>query len=92
MKEHGKPEVIEAKENEIENLKHYDSYEEVEDIGQERITMRWVITMKEKHDGQKNICKARLVARGFQESEKPPSDSPTALRESIKLFLAISSI
>ena len=52
--------------------------------------MRWVITSKEKQDGQKQAAKAQLVARGFQEAEKPQSNSPTALRESMKLFLAIN--
>ena len=54
--------------------------------------MRWVITVKEKHDGQKKAVKARLVARGFQEPEKPTSDSPTALRESLKMFLSVTAM
>ena len=91
VKEHKRIEVIEAKEKELENLKFYKTFEEVEDTGQEKISMRWVITIKEKHDGQKQACKARLVARGFQELHKRQSDSPTALRESLKLFLAVSA-
>ena len=71
LKEHKRPEVMEAKQKEIENLKHYNTFEEVNDENQERITMRWVITQKEKHDGQKESFKARLVARGFQENTKP---------------------
>ena len=51
--EHKEPEVIEAKEKELENLTKYDVFEEVEDSGQERITSRWVITRKERADGQK---------------------------------------
>ena len=65
---HGMPEVKAAKMNEIRNLKDYDTFEEVPDEGQERLGSRWVVTQKEKHDGQKQACKARLVARGFQES------------------------
>ena len=42
-------------------------------------------------NGQKESFKARLVARGFQENTKPQSDSPTAMRESFKLFLAITA-
>ena len=50
---HKDPEVVEAKEKELENLSKYDVFEEVEDSGQERITSRWVITRKERADGQK---------------------------------------
>ena len=46
---------------------------------------------KEKHNGQKQDCKARLVARGFQESLKPQSDSPTASKESFKMLMAITA-
>ena len=40
--EHKKPEVMEAKDRELENLAKYDVFEEVEDAGQERISSRWV--------------------------------------------------
>ena len=63
------------------NLKHYEVFEKVPDIGQEKIAARWVITEKEKHDGQKVQVKARLVAKGFQEKNKVQSDSPTAHKE-----------
>ena len=79
IKEHKKKEVIEAREKEIQNLFTYDVFEQVEDNGQERIRSRWVITKKEKADGQKTEFKGRLVARGFQEKESPQSNSPTML-------------
>ena len=44
---------------------------------------------KVAHDGQKTKCKVRLVARGFQESLKPQSDNPTAVKESFKLLTAL---
>ena len=88
VKEHGKPEIKEAKQKEIENLETYETFEEVEDIGQETIGSRWIVTKKEKHDGQKQMYKARLVARGFQEREQPQSDSPTVAKESFKLLMA----
>ena len=69
VSEHGRPEVKEAKNTEISNLQDYDVFEEVEDIGQDAIGSRWVITSKEKHDGQKKQTKARLDARGFQKNE-----------------------
>ena len=89
MKEHGKAEVIEAKEKEIENLKTYETFEEVDDEGQETIGSRWIVTEKEKHDGQKQNYKARLVAKGFQEKDQPQSDSPTAAKESFKLMAVL---
>ena len=69
----------------------YRVFEEVEDKGQERISSRWVITQKEKADGQKTNYKGRLVARGFQDKSAPQSDSPTMLRESLKQFFSIAA-
>merc|ERR1711905_41629 len=89
--EHKKPEVMEAKDRELENLEKYEVFEEVEDTGQEIIGSRWVITKKEKLDGQKCAYKGRLVARGFQEKSSPQADSPTMRRESLKLFFALAA-
>ena len=91
VRDHGKPEVIEAKEKEIHNLEIYETFEEVDDEGQETIGSRWIVTEKEKHDGQKQNYKARLVAKGFQEREQPQSDSPTAAKESFKLLVALAA-
>ena len=55
------------------------------------IGTHWVITVKEDHDGQKTKYKARLVAQGYKELEKAQSDSPTAQRESFRLFLAVAA-
>merc|ERR1712030_114312 len=52
-KEHKRPEVMEAKDKELENLEKYEVFEEIEDTGQDTIGSRWVITRKEKSDGQK---------------------------------------
>ena len=89
VSEHGRPEVKEAKMAEVSNLLDYDVFEEVEDKGQETIGSRWVITAKEKHDGQKQKTKARLVAPGFQETLKSQSDSPNVLMESFKILMAV---
>ena len=51
------PEVKEAKDVEMRNLLDYETFDEVEDIGQERITGRWVVTVKENHDRQKTKYK-----------------------------------
>ena len=64
VSEHWRPEVKAAKRVEIKNLQDYETFEEVIDEGQETLGSRWVITEKEKHDDQKQKCKARLVARG----------------------------
>ena len=66
-------------------------FEEIKDEGQRTIGSRWVVTTKEKHDGQKQKTKARLVARGFQETLKPQSDSPTVSKESFKMFMAVAA-
>ena len=76
---------------EVDNLLYYDVFEEVEDKGQETIGSRWVITAKEKHDGQKQKTKARLVACGFQETLKPQSDSLTVSKESFKMLMAVAA-
>ena len=91
VSEHGRLEVKEAKMTVIANLLDYDIFEEVEDTGQETISSRWVITAKEKHDGQKQKTKARLVACGFQETMKPQSDSPTVSKESLKVLMDVAA-
>jgi hypothetical protein len=91
VRQHGFPDGIEAKEKEVANLKLFDTFEEVGDEGQQTVGSRWVITKKEKHDGQKTNYKGRIMAKGFQEVEKPQSDSPTAMRESVKVFLVVAA-
>ena len=83
VREHKKPEVIEAKQKEIEYLEKYGVSEAVE---QDKVDSRWVITKKEKEYGQKQKVKDRLVVKKFQEKELPQSDSSTMLRESMKMF------
>ena len=90
-KEQNTPEVDEAKHKEIENLIKFDVFEEVDDCGQERISSRWVITEKQKSDGQKSQIKGRIVAKGYQEGKKPQSDSPALLRESLKMYFALAA-
>ena len=80
-----------AKRTEMNNLQDYETFIEVKDDGQSCIVSRWVITEKEQHDGQKTKCKVRLVAQGFQESLKPQSDSPRAVKESFKLLMELST-
>ena len=51
----------------------------------------WVVTAKEKHDGQKQQVKVRLVDQGFKEELKSQSDSPTGSKDSFKLLMAIAA-
>ena len=44
-----------------------------------------------KHDSQKEEYKARLLVRGLKEMDDLQSHSPTALRESAKLFYSIAA-
>ena len=53
-----------AKLDKIESWKHYDVFQIVPDNGQQRVTTRWVLTVKD--NGRK---KARLVAKGFEEKD-----------------------
>ena len=82
---------MEAKQREIENLQKFWTFEEIEDEGKDKITSRWVILERLKHDGQKEEYKARLLVRGLQEMDDLQSDSPTALRASAKLFYSIAA-
>ena len=59
VSEQGWQEVNDTKVGEINNLMDYDVFEEVADEGQETLGSRWVVTAKEKHDGQKQKTKAR---------------------------------
>jgi hypothetical protein len=58
VKEHKHPDIIEVKEMEIRNLQDFNTFEEVKDTGQTKVGSRWVVTGKEKHDGQKTKYKA----------------------------------
>ena len=82
--EHYKEECMRAKENELEKLKTFDSYEIVDDSGQFRISSIWVLTKKDNGE-----VRARLVARGFEEESFTNNDSPTIGRSTLRLFFAV---
>ena len=83
-------EVVLAKAKEIKMWKENAVFEEVVDVGQKVITVRWVITEKFKEG--KLDTKARLVARGFEEATNNlRKDSPTCSRESIHLLFIVAS-
>lgn len=91
VKEHKRPDVVSAKQKQLQDLVTFSTYEEIEDKGQTVIGSRWVITEKQVHDSQKVKVKARLVIRGFQEKVQPQADSPTAHKDSLKTFLSIAA-
>ena len=73
---------FDAKTAELAKLKEFQTYDEVEDLGQDYISSTWVITDK---GGAK---RARLVARGFEEEGEIQSDSPTLSKAGMRTFLA----
>ena len=85
-REHGRPEIIEAKKKELEIWKEMGVYEPVPDIGQACIQTSWVITEKEDPP-----YKARLCARGDQEMCNVKGDSPTVSKMGIRIFLSIAA-
>ena len=79
-----------AKEDELNKWKEFEAYEEVPDIGQPKISTRWVCT--EKMKGGVLQLKARLVARGFEEDKTQfRTDSPTCYKDSLRLLLTVLS-
>ena len=85
-------EVQEAMKSELEKYRAFGAYEEVEDVGQHRIPIRWVIT-KQVDNGKNQPIKARLCIRGDLEKNKFSirSDSPTAAKETLKIALMIAA-
>ena len=78
-----------AKDVELQNWKSFGVYEEIPDDGQISMSTRWVIT--NKIVGDKKVVKARLVARGFEEIQEFRADSPTANKETVRMFLSLTS-
>ena len=73
--------VIEAKEKELQSWRENNVYEEA-------ISTRWIITEKVK--GGERICKARLVARGFEEEMAEwEKDASTCNAETLKFCLTV---
>ena len=86
------PDIAEAMETELKSLQSFGAYEEVKDLGQATLSMRWIITEKSLSGG-KTAYKGRLVCRGFEEEESQfEVDSPTVEKSSVRTFLALSSL
>ena len=74
-----------AKNEELQKLKEYDVCEEVDYDGQDCISTRWILTVKN------DKVKARLVARGYEEQALVRRDSPTVAKIGIRILLAIAA-
>ena len=79
------PKCVAAKHEELLKLKDFNVYEEVVNKGQPCISTRWVCTRKGED------IKARLVARGFQETEHVRADSPTIGKSIARITLSIAA-
>lgn len=60
--------VTKAKEEELSKFKSLGVYDEIADVGQNDITSRWVVTETTGSQCTERKCKARLLARGFEEN------------------------
>ena len=74
-----------AKQAELEKLKEFNTYRVVEDQGQDRISCKWVLSKKGSE------TRARLVARGFEEEEDIPSDSPTLSKAGLRVIISLAA-
>ena len=79
-----------AKKAEIDKIVNkFNAVEVVPDNGQFKISSRFVLWHKKHSDGTTEV-RARLVARGYEEKEEIPSDSPTIDQCSLKLMLGVA--
>lgn len=79
--------VSSAKQSELNNWKQFGVYEEVQNRGQTALSVRWVCTEKTVNNETK--IKARLVARGFEETQSIRADSPTGSKDTLRIFMSI---
>lgn len=86
-----KDSVVEAKQAELENWKCNQVFTRVKDIGQERISSRWVLTEKGVQGSEDYRLKARIVCRGYEEDSSGfRTDSPTLTKESMRLLSCLA--
>jgi hypothetical protein len=83
------PRIIEAITEEVQNLQNHDTFEAVDDIGQDYLNSKFDFTEKQTEEGSR--VKARLVAKGFQENtETLRKDSPTCTKANLRTLLTLS--
>ena len=74
---------FQAKQVELEELKNFQTYEEVDDLGQNWVSTTWVLWQKGDE------VRARLVARGYEEEGDVRKDSPNIEKSTVRLFLTL---
>ena len=80
--------VVDVKMAELDKLRINNVYEEVRDLDQPTVGVRWVLT-KNSNTGKP---KARLVALGYQENSTGiRKDSPTCNKDTVRILLMLSS-
>ena len=91
-KDYKRDEIKLAMKSEIAKFEKFGAFEEVDDEGQRRIPIRWVVT-EQPNDGKNEPYKARLCMRGDLEDGKEDirADSPTASKDTLKLALIIAA-
>ena len=82
---HGESECMQAKQVELKKLKDFDTYQEVDDTGQYRISTTWVLWWKGDE------VRARLVARGYEETGSFRTDSPTVCKSTVRILLSVAA-
>ena len=88
----GNRECTEAKLEEIKKIvEQFKAVEVVKDVGQFRISSRFVLWYKKSSDG-KVVTRARLVARGYESRDDVPSDSPTLDQLNLKAILLLAQV
>ena len=90
VQRHGQRCVKKTKKAELENWVATEAVDLVDNRGQRLISTRWVMTEKENSPGQFRP-KARLVIRGFEETNELQVDAPTASKATMRIVLAISA-
>ena len=89
---HGRKEVKEAKNKELDLLIRFQVYDEVktEDAKDgEVVSSVWVVTEKEVKE--QRITKARLCARGYEETSDFRRDSPTASKVGLRILFSMAA-
>ena len=73
--------ILNAKEKEVQSWKSEKVFDEIENNGQHKMSVRWVLKQKLAHGNCST--KARLCARGFEEAESFKTESPTCFWGSV---------
>lgn len=81
----GSQECVDAKMSELEKLKRFNVYDIVDQPPDKEncVSSRWVLTYKGEE------IRARLVARGFEETHDIQVDAPTVSKSVLRMFLTI---